>query len=179
MKMLITAAVLTIAVYTVTPIVSIASAQEADLATGVIVEVEGDEAGALNAFTISDREGQRRSFTVNEDTRFGLEDASGDRWVATLADAPSEAMLRLIEHRRIFAPVTVSIEGTLALSVVETEPLRLEANLAWIGAVFAVTWAGFFIYLIWVSRRQADTAAELKRLKKGFEVNTNDEGQYT
>ena len=41
-----------------------------------------------------------------------------------------------------------------------------ESGLPWLFAVFAVTWASFFVYALFMSRRQKEITRELETLKK-------------
>ena len=41
-----------------------------------------------------------------------------------------------------------------------------DPNLGYLFAVFMVTWAGFFGYLLWISRRQNNLRREIDRLRK-------------
>ena len=146
---------------------TVADAQGGQISTGVIIGVEIDPTGGLSAFTISNENGELLRFGVSAETQFGLEDQVGDRWTAILSEAPQEAARRLERHLADFAPVTVisGISAQVAETVTEAEPRNLETNLGWIGATFGVTWAGFFAYFLWMSKRQTDLQIEIKRLK--------------
>ena len=97
-------------------------------------------------------------------TEYGLEDSAGERWVSDQAAGAAEAATRLVDHQRRFAPVTVRAEGGVALSVVERESADLETNLGFLFVIFAVTWAGFFAYAYFVSRRQRELRRDIDAL---------------
>ena len=138
---------------------------QTELETGVIVDIGADENG-LTSFAISNANGVIVRFTTTSNTQFGLEDATGSRWVATVSEAPLEAVRRLTNHRANFIPVTVThTSDNVAISVVDSAPLRVDTNLAWIGAIFAIVWAVFFGYLIWVSGRRKELEQELRILQ--------------
>ena len=145
-----------------------ATAQDGrQITNGVIVGVAADSEGRLEKFALSDSGGTVTEYTVEGSTEYGLETQSGDRWVATQADEPVEVVRRLRDHQERFAAVTVSSQNGVALSVVERESGNLETNLSFLFAVFAVTWAGFFAYVFFVSHENnASCSARLH----GFEL---------
>ncbi len=123
--------------------------------SGVVSDVKTDGSGALTGFTVLDENGVSITFTVTNTTEFGLEDRAGDRWVARFAGNEAEAAGRLLDHQRRFAPITVSSEdGQTALTVTESFPRNLDANLIYLGSAFAVVWIFFFAYIFWIWRKQ-------------------------
>ena len=44
-----------------------------------------------------------------------------------------------------------------------------EANLPFLFAVFIITWAAFFVYVFYVSRRQREMQGEIEALKRALE----------
>lgn len=44
-----------------------------------------------------------------------------------------------------------------------------EANLPFLFAVFIITWAAFFVYVFYVSRKQREMQAEIEALKRALE----------
>ena len=146
-----------------------ASAQTGGLVSGAVTGVERNDAGELTAFSIVDETGATHRFQVGADTEYGLENQAGDRWTAKHSAEPVEAARRLEDNQRRFAPVTVSASGGEALSVVQKESGRLETNLGYLFAVFAVTWAAFFAYIFVVSRRQRDLDRQIAQLKARLE----------
>ena len=44
-----------------------------------------------------------------------------------------------------------------------------EANLPYLFAVYIITWAAFFVYVFYVSRRQREMQAEIDALKRALE----------
>ena len=155
-------------------IASVMAQDGADIKSGVIVGVEATQSGELERFALSDQAGTITEFTVQPATEYGLENQAGDRWVATQASAPVEVVGRLRDHQARFAPVTVSSQNGVAVSVVERESGRLETNLGFLFAVFALTWAGFFAYIFFVSRRQRQLQQEMARLRASLNMNSDE-----
>ena len=146
--------------------VATASAQSAELVSGVITAVEQNDAGELVSFSIVDNEGGVHQFGVSGTTEYGLENQAGDRWTASHADEPVEAAERLQDQQRRFVPVTVRSEGGVAASVVVSESGRLETNLGFLFAIYMVTWAAFFAYVFVMSRRQRDLHRQIEQMKE-------------
>ena len=149
-----------------------ANAQDSAIVTGVIAGISRDQSGALESFQLLDAQGQVRAFTVrggDTPTEYGLENQAGDRWVSNQAEEPVEAARRLADHQERFAAVTVRGQDGVALSVVEAESGRLETNLGFLFAVYAVTWLAFFAYIWYVSQRQRDLRREVSRLREMLE----------
>lgn len=142
--------------------------------SGIIVGVATDTDGRLERFAISDSGGTITEYTVQGSTEYGLETQAGDRWVATQAEEPVEVVRRLRDHQQRFAAVTVTSENGIALSVVERESGKLETNLSFLFAVFAVTWAGFFAYIFFVSRKQRELQREVARLRASIKSRTDE-----
>ena len=133
--------ILTLAISVSLP--QISSAEQTPPVNGIVVGVETDDAGVLTRFAVSDSTGTIHTFTIFNGTEYGLENQAGDRWVSTQESEPSESARRLRDHRERFAPITVTSENGTAFSVVERVQGRLETNLGYLFAVFAVTWALF------------------------------------
>lgn len=152
-----------------------ASAQDSTtISNGIIVGVQTNDNGELVQFALSDQGGNVTTFTVQPSTEYGLDNQAGDRWTSTQGEEPVEAAERLREHQQRFAAVTVTSENGVATGVVEKESGKLETNLAFLFAVFAVTWAGFFAYIFYMSRKQRDLQREIARLKVSLEEETDD-----
>lgn len=145
----------------------ISSAQSKDdtVLSGIVVGVEIDESGNLTRFAVSDSSGIITTLELSDTTQFGLENQVGDRWVSSQGEEPTEAARRLRDHRERFAPITVSYENGIALSVVEREEGKLETNLGYLFAVFAITWALFFAYILYMGRKQRVLQHEIAKLK--------------
>ena len=133
--------------------------------SGVITVIRVDQDTNLVGFVLSTKDGELVEIAVGDATSFGLENAAGDRWVAELGGDPSEALLRIRDQRERFSPVTVTVVDGVASAVVSREQGDLEQNLGFLFAVYLVTWAGFFVYIFIVSRRQHDLAREIQALK--------------
>ena len=62
--------------------------------------------------------------------------------------------------------------GAGAIAVADEPPaqqqLRGEAELPWLFAVYAITWAAFFGYVFVMSRRQREMQAEIAALKRAL-----------
>jgi CcmD family protein len=143
----------------------ISSADHEPPVSGIVVGVEVDDNGNLTRFAVSDSTGTVSTFTVFDGTEYGLENQAGDRWVSTQGAEPSESVRRLRDHRERFAPITVTFENGTAFSVVEREEGKLETNLEYLFAVFAVTWALFFAYVLYMGRKQRVLQHEIAKLK--------------
>jgi len=111
---------------------------------------------------------------VSDNTKYGLENQAGDRWVTYHKDGSIEAARRLLEHQERFAPVTVSYSEVtedsgqitgIATSVVDREQGKLETNLGYIFAVFAITWILFFAYIFYIERKQKVVHYEITQIK--------------
>lgn len=151
------------------------SAQDGrQITNGIIVGVQADDQGRLQRFALSDSGGTVTEYTVQDSTEYGLETQAGDRWVATQADEPVEVVTRLRNHQSRFAAVTVTSENGVALSIVERESGKLETNLSYLFAVFAVTWVGFFAYIFFVSRKQRELQREVARLQASMKRNSDE-----
>ena len=162
--MLVVAAFLGVAAVFTAPLTGV-SAQTSTVISGIVVGVDPDPDGGLARFAISDSSGQITTFEVSGATEFGLENQAGDRWVSTVSAEPLEAVRRLQDHRERFAPITVSFENGVAISVVEREEGKLETSLGYLFAVFVVTWALFFAYVLYMGRKQRVLQHEIAQLK--------------
>jgi CcmD family protein len=136
-----------------------------EVISGIIVGVETDENGNLTRFALSDSTGTVTTYELSDDTQFGLENQAGDRWVSSQGEEPSEAARHLREHRERFAPVTVSSANGIVSSVVEREEGKLETNLGYLFAVFGITWALFFVYVLYMGSKQRVLQHEIAKLK--------------
>lgn len=142
-----------------------AQAQDRTVLSGIVVGVETDDTGAVTRFAVSDSSGNVTTLELSDSTQYGLENQAGDRWVSSHGDDPVEAARRLRDHRERFAPITVSFENGIASTVVEREEGKLETNLGYLFAVFAITWALFFAYVLYMGRKQRVLQHEIARLK--------------
>lgn len=133
--------------------------------SGIVVGVETDDNGNLTRFALSDSTGEVTTFDLSDSTQFGLENQAGDRWVSSQGEEPSEAARRLRDHRERFAPITVSFENGIASSVVGREEGKLETNLGYLFAVFAITWILFFAYVLYMGSKQRVLQHEIAKLK--------------
>ncbi len=133
--------------------------------SGVITVIQVDQDTMLVGFVLSTKDGELVEVSVNDSTSFGLENASGDRWVSELGADPAESLLRITDQRERFSPVTVTVEDGIATAVVDREQGDLERNLGFLFAIYIVTWAGFFAYIFIVSRKQNDLTREIDALK--------------
>jgi CcmD family protein len=158
-------AALLVAIAGTTLLTGTASAQSGTTISGIVVGIDTDADGRLTKFAIADSSGTITTFEVSDATEYGLENQAGDRWVSSQGEQPVEVARRLRDHRERFAPVTVSSENGIATSVVEREEGKLETSLGYLFAVFAITWALFFVYVLYVGRKQRVLQHEIARLK--------------
>lgn len=154
-----------------------ASAVADTVISGIVVGIDTDASGRLTRFAVSDSSGTVTTFEVSDATAYGLENQAGDRWVSTQGSDPLEAVRRLRDHRERFAPITVSSENGVAISVVEREEGKLETSLGYLFAVFALTWALFFAYVLYMGRKQRVLQYEIARLKGTAGPDTTPAGQ--
>ncbi|MQG09151.1 MAG: hypothetical protein FI675_01870 [SAR202 cluster bacterium] len=122
--------------------------------SGIITMVLVDEMNELVEFQITDSNGNNYKYKVNISTEFGLDESSGDRWVSTQKNSPKESAIKLIEHQKRYAPVTIIYDGEYAKSVVEREEGRLENNLSYLFSFFLITWIIFFLYIFYLGKKQ-------------------------
>tara|TARA_B100000214_G_scaffold375446_1_gene361832 strand:- start:3270 stop:3785 length:516 start_codon:yes stop_codon:yes gene_type:complete len=122
--------------------------------SGIITMVLVDEMNELVEFQITDSNGNSYKYKVNISTEFGLDESSGDRWVSTQQNSPKESAIKLIEHQKRYAPVTIIYDGEYAKSVVEREEGRLENNLSYLFSFFLITWIIFFLYIFYLGKKQ-------------------------
>ena len=70
---------------------------------------------------------------------------------------------------KLIVPIILAVialaQPTIAYAQESTSSSNLEANLPFLFAVYAITWAGFFAYLFFISRRQRELRNELESLK--------------
>ncbi|PKB65896.1 MAG: hypothetical protein BZY81_08755 [SAR202 cluster bacterium Io17-Chloro-G4] len=50
------------------------------------------------------------------------------------------------------------------------------SNLPWLFAAFAVSWAVFFLYVIYVTRRQQEMQNQIRQLRRAMEQQETPEG---
>ena len=122
--------------------------------SGIITMVLVDEMNELVEFQVTDSNGNSYKYKVNISTEFGLDESSGDRWVSTQQNSPKESAIKLIEHQKRYAPVTIIYDGEYAKSVVEREEGRLENNLSYLFSFFLITWIIFFLYIFYLGKKQ-------------------------
>ncbi|MDA1258304.1 MAG: CcmD family protein [Chloroflexi bacterium] len=145
---------------------------------GVITLIQVDQDTNLLGFVLSTKDGEFVEVSVDDSTSFGLENAAGDRWIAVLGADPGEALLRIRDQRERFSPITVTVGDGVAITVVDREQGDLEQNLGFLFAIYLVTWAGFFFYIVVVSRRQRNLAREIRVLRgQIFGVPATDAGR--
>jgi len=140
-------------------------AQDNSVASGIVVGVEVDDSGNLTRFALSDSTGTVTTFDLSFETKYGLENQAGDRWVSSQGEESAEAARRLRDHQERFAPITVSFANGVASSVVEREEGKLETNLGYLFAVFGITWALFFAYVLYMGTKQQVLQHEIAKLK--------------
>ena len=152
---------------------SVTTAQAPNISTGVVTQIETDDAGELIAFSIVEGDGIVSRFTVsasNPNTSYGLENRVGERWVADQSSEPQEAATRLRDQQRRLTTITVQSDSDgVASSVVQAESADVGTNLGYLLAVVAITWIGIMAYVIYMSARQRSLSAELSRLKESAE----------
>ena len=153
---------------------SLVLAQSTPLVNGIIVGIETNDNDQLITFVVSDSTGTLTTFKVSDSTKYGLENQAGARWVTSPKAGSEDATRRLSAHQERFVPITVSYtEATedsgqitgIATSVVDREQGKLETNLGYIFAVFAITWILFFAYIFYMGRKQKVVQYEITQIK--------------
>lgn len=70
---------------------------------------------------------------------------------------------------KLIVPIILGVialaQPTIAYAQESTSSSNLETNLPFLFAVYIITWAGFFAYLFFISRRQRELRNELESLK--------------
>jgi len=62
----------------------------------------------------------------------------------------------------------------MPITLLQTQ--MISSNIPWLFAVFAVSWAVFFIYAFFVTRRQQEMQNQIKNLQHAFEQREAPEG---
>lgn len=72
----------------------------------------------------------------------------------------------------VYGAYAIASDGAGVVVVADDPPdqqqLRGEAELPWLFAVYAITWAAFFGYVFVMSRRQREMRAEIAALKRAL-----------
>ena len=69
--------------------------------------------------------------------------------------------------------ITLAAPAIAAADTLAQKP-RGEAELPWLFAVYAITWAAFFGYIFVMSRRQREMQREIDALKRALQANDAD-----
>ena len=80
----------------------------------------------------------------------------------------SAALIPVAVHASESAP------ATSATSEIPAQQQRGEAELPWLFAVYAITWAAFFAYVFIMSRRQREMQREIDALKRALQAEDAD-----
>ena len=154
---------------------AVVSAQSSAIPTGVVTSIETGVDGGLTAFSIVRGDGANQRFTVssaNPNTEYGLENRVGDRWVSDQASNPQEAAARLRDQQRRLAQISVlSIDGGVAISVVQAESTDVDTNLGYLLAVVAIAWIAIMAYVLYLSVRQRTIATGIAGLQNETDDN--------
>ena len=67
-----------------------------------------------------------------------------------------------------------SAPAVAASTEISAQQQRGEAELPWLFAVYAITWAAFFAYVFIMSRRQREMQREIDALKRALEAKDAD-----
>ena len=82
----------------------------------------------------------------------------------------SATLAPIVAHAYDAAPVVVTAAEAPA------QQQRGEAELPWLFAVYAITWAAFFGYVFVMSRRQREMQREIDALKRALQAKDADMG---
>ena len=93
------------------------------------------------------------------------------RFIKRLSDNSPSALSAAVASLAALGAVALSALAPLAaFAQAQTEPTRApEANLPFLFAVYIITWAAFFAYIFYVSRRQREMQSEIEALKRALE----------
>ena len=154
---------------------AVISAQSPSIDTGIVTTVETKDSGELIGFSIIKGDGSVMRFAVspsNPNTKYGLENRVGDRWVSDQATEPKEAAKRLMDQQSRLAQISIQSDGTnVATSVVQAMSTDVDTNLGYLFAVVAIAWTGIMGYVVYMGLRQRTIAADLSRLVDDDENN--------
>ena len=127
-----------------------------ELVSGVINAISIDDNGNVEGILIMKNDGDFVNIDIKSGenpTEFGLENIAGDRWIGNQNDNAKEVAIKLKDHQKRFAPITVLHEKGAAKEIVDMEKRNVSSNLNFLFACFAVAWIAFFGYLVIINGR--------------------------
>ena len=175
-RTVLSAASLIVALGLVNLFSEVAQAQESEVTTGVVVGIDRSDAGGLSGIRLVTSSGDVLEFEVTGETSFGLENAVGDRWVASDGGTDlSEALRRVEDQQRRQQQVTVESSGGVANSVVQARPVSISSNLGYLFAAFAFGWLALVAYVLYLGQRHRTLSQEIVRLRESREARSDGE----
>ena len=127
-----------------------------ELVSGVINAISIDANGNVEGILIMKNDGDFVNIDIKSGenpTEFGLENIAGDRWIGNQNDNAKEVAIKLKDHQKRFAPLTVLHEKGAAKEITDMENRNVKTNLSFLFACFAVAWVAFFAYVLIINGR--------------------------
>ena len=127
-----------------------------ELVSGVINAISIDDNGNVEGILIMKNDGDFVNIDIKSGenpTEFGLENIAGDRWIGNQNDNAKEVAIKLKDHQKRFAPLTVLHEEGAAKEITDMENRNVKTNLSFLFACFAVAWVAFFAYVLIINGR--------------------------
>tara|TARA_B100001250_G_scaffold122039_2_gene103545 strand:- start:1773 stop:2252 length:480 start_codon:yes stop_codon:yes gene_type:complete len=127
-----------------------------ELVSGVINAISIDDNGNVEGILIMKNDGDFVNIDIKSGenpTEFGLENIAGDRWIGNQNDNAKEVAIKLKDHQKRFAPLTVLHEEGSAKEITDMENRNVKTNLSFLFACFAVAWVAFFAYVLIINGR--------------------------
>lgn len=124
--------------------------------SGIIKLVETNSNEELVNLTILKNDGSEKTFGISKGeipTEYGLENIAGERWIGNQNTSAKTIPLKLKEHQKRFAPITILSSGNIALEIVDMENRNVRTNLIYLFICFFIAWLAFFSYLFIINNR--------------------------
>ena len=127
-----------------------------ELVSGVINAISIDDNGNVEGILIMKNDGDFVNIDIKSGenpTEFGLENIAGDRWIGNQNDNAKEVAIKLKDHQKRFAPLTILHKEGAAKEITDMENRNVKTNLSFLFACFAVAWVAFFAYVLIINGR--------------------------
>ena len=127
-----------------------------ELVSGVINAISIDDNGNVEGILIMKNDGDFVNIDIKSGenpTEFGLENIAGDRWIGNQNDNAKEVAIKLKDHQKRFAPLTILHKEGAAKEITDLENRNVKTNLSFLFACFAVAWVAFFAYVLIINGR--------------------------
>ena len=127
-----------------------------ELVSGVINAISIDANGNVEGILIMKNDGDFVNIDIKSGenpTEFGLENIAGVRWIGNQNDNAKEVAIKLKDHQKRFAPLTILHKEGAAKELTDLENRNVKTNLSFLFACFAVAWVAFFAYVLIINGR--------------------------